>query len=652
MTTPQTVYLVAVAMYVVLFLMFCRFFLWKRYSEGRYWRVRPALNEAGILALAEKNGKEIPFFSILVPARNEAQVIEKTVMHMLALNYPKTAYEIVVVTDEKEALDSARLRPIIIRDSLAFMCGKMPEEARRTDVRVLTLGVLSELALREYRTRDLRDHAWLTPLVLTQGDKSRCRDIIATLAGDLIAARGRLSVGRVFCLLRRAFPECDDREVSRLYPNYLCLTLPVVAAFARLCGERDERLLRSVFTFTTKANHRVTQDLLSSFTALIADNMLSSLRDIVSRGEGEEVVLGLYEHCFPTTQDVLARIEQEISSHCPTLKHLSVPFDYDGEYPGRLTGVVVPSTKGRALNYALARSVSDKTTICGFYDAESRPERDVLLYVAHKKLTNSGTAIWQGPVFQVRNFYEMGPFSKIASLYQAVAHDWYLPVVFRRLPFAGGTNLYVDYDLLVKLKGFDHKILTEDLELGTRAYLTTGAWPDYLPYASSEQTPPHFKSFFKQRLRWGTGHLQVLDKVRHTEGCKYRKARLLRQLALKGPVEWTFYQAVTLLPPAMLLLYWTGNADPSVLPGMYRMVLNTLSLVYISFTFYAFYRYYTHIDRTSRPLTWYGNVGVAMELCFLPFAAFFFPVPYTSAMVLKAVGRHPTAWTKTPRTQE
>ncbi|MBT9175833.1 MAG: hypothetical protein DDT20_00133 [Firmicutes bacterium] len=379
---------------------------------------------------------------------------------------------------------------------------------------------------------------------------------------------------------------------------------------------------------------------------------MTRLREMLSRGEGEEVALELYAYCFPTTQDVLVRVQQEIGSCSPVLKHTSVPFDYDGQYPGELTGAAVPSTKGRALNYALARSVSPKTTVCGFYGAESRPRRDVLLYVAHKKLTDSGTAIWQGPVFQVRNFYAIGPFSKIASLYQAIAHDWYLPVVFRRLPFAGGTNLYVDYDLLVELKGYDHQILTEDLKLGTRAYLTTGAWPDYLPYASSEQTPPHFKSFFRQRLRWGTGHLQVLDKVRLAEGCKARKTRLLRQLALKGPVEWTFYQAVTLLPPTMLVLYLTGNADSSVLPSVYRMLLNVLRLVYVSFTFYAFYRYYTHIDRTGRPLTRYGNVGVAMELCFLPFAAFFFPVPYTSAMVLKAMGRHPIAWTKTPRTRE
>jgi len=650
---PQKVYLVAVAMYILLFLMFCRFFLWKRYSESRYWKVRPTISQKSILALAHSSDQEIPFFSILIPARNEAEVIEKTVKHLLALNYPTDAYEVIVVTDEKEALESARLRLGVVQEALAFLRGEVLA-AKRAEARVLALGVLSELALREYRNRDLHDHAWLAPLELTQGADWRCRDIITTLARDLLVARGRLNMGRVYCLLRRAFPECNDTEIARLYPNYLSLTLPVVATYAELCGERDHSLLRSIIRCTTKANHRVTQDLLASFTRLVTAGIMTNLLTLLAEDEALELCKTLYTACFPTTQDVLTRVQQETGlGTIPVLKHVIVPFDYDGLCPGSLTGTAVPSTKGRALNFALAREISPKTSICGFYDAESRPASDVLLYVAHKRLTDCHTMIWQGPVFQVRNFYEMGPFSKIASLYQAVAHDWYLPVVFRRLPFVGGTNLYVDYNLLVKLKGYDHQSLTEDLELGTRAYLTTGAWPDYLPYASSEQTPPQFKAFYRQRLRWGTGHLQVLDKVRLTEGCPpERKALLLRQLSIKGPLEWTFYQAVTLLPPTMLFLYWTGNVDPSVLPGFIRALLNILSLVYISFTFYAFYRYYRHVDCTSRPLTWYGNVGVGMELCFLPLAAFFFPVPYTSAMVLKAVGRHPTAWTKTPRTRE
>lgn len=640
----------------MLFLMFSRFFLWKRYSEGRYWRVRPVLSTNIVKDLAAQAGKNLPFFSVLVPARNEAQVIEKTVKHMLKLNYPKDSYEVIVVTDEKESIENTLRRSVIIEATLAFIekgLGGAVQQATEAE-QTLAIGLLSELALQEYRSADINEHTWLAPLELTRDDSWRCRDIILTLTQDLMENKGRLHVGRLFCLLRRAFPACPDQEIARLYPNYLCLVLPVVAAFSELSGDLSQRYLQSVIRFTTQANHRVTQDILMSFTEMVTRRIMTSLRTRVNEQELVSMCGDLYTYCFPTTQSVLKRVQSELGEECPVVKHVEVPYDFDGLFPGICTGRSVPSTKGRALNYALARNVSERTEICGFYDAESRPQPDVLLYVAHKRLCSGHKVrIWQGPVFQVRNFYEMGPFSKIASLYQAVAHDWYLPVVFRKLPFVGGTNLYVEYTLLRELGGYDHQSLTEDLELGTRAYLASGAWPEYLPYASSEQTPPYFKSFYKQRLRWGTGHLQVMDKVRLSEGFPpERKQRLMKELSIKGPVEWTFYQAVTLLPPTMLLLYWTGNVDSSIVPSFVRVLLNVLSLVYISFTFYAFYRYYGHLDRTSRPLTWYGNVGVAAQLCFLPLAAFFFPVPYTSAMILKAIGKHPTTWTKTPRTRE
>lgn len=656
MTRPQVIYLIAVAAYVMLFLMFSRFFLWKRYSERRYWRKRPFLTQAILSDIAKEKGKKLPFFSILVPARNEAQVIEKTIRHMVALNYPKDSYEVIVVTDEKESTESQRQKSGIVSSAMDFLQSGLAGHRQHpsAEQKTMAMGILSELAIQEYRAADVNEHAWLMPVALTRDDSWRCRDIILTLTQDLLESKGRLHIGRLYCLLRRAFPSSSDKEIARLYPNYLCLALPVIAAFSELTGQHSDRYLHSIIKCTTQANHKVTQDLLTSFTNLVTRKVLAVLRQKLAAAELASMCEGLYTYCFPTTQTVLERVQNQLSGTDPVVKHVEVPYDYDGLFPGRCTGELVPSTKGRALNYALSRVISERTDVCGFYDAESRPQPDVLLYVAQKHLTNPGTVrIWQGPVFQVRNFYEMGPFSKIASLYQAIAHDWYLPVVFRRLPFVGGTNLYVEYQLLKDLGGYDHQSLTEDLELGTRAYLATGAWPEYLPYASSEQTPTSFKSFYKQRLRWGTGHLQVMDKVRSSQGFPgERKRRLMRELSIKGPIEWAFYQAVTLLPPAMLLLYWTGNVDPSVLPSFIRVMLNFLSLVYIGFTFYAFYRYYGHLDRTSRPLTWYGNIGVGAQLCFLPLAAFFFPVPYTSALVLKALGKHPTTWTKTPRTRE
>lgn len=40
----------------------------------------------------------------MVPARNEAEVVEKTLRELGALNYPQNKYEIIIITDEKETL--------------------------------------------------------------------------------------------------------------------------------------------------------------------------------------------------------------------------------------------------------------------------------------------------------------------------------------------------------------------------------------------------------------------------------------------------------------------------------------------------------------------------------------------------------------------
>jgi len=366
-----------------------------------------------------------------------------------------------------------------------------------------------------------------------------------------------------------------------------------------------------------------------------------------------------FTEVYPTTQEIVERKLREYAARPGTsaVKHLVVPATFDGEYGGQCLGVEVPSTKGRALNYALTL-IDGRSNWCGFFDAESRPDPLAMLYVAHRLIEGRGRAkkeprIFQGPVFQVRNWYEMGPFCKIASLYQAIAHDWYLPALFRRLPFVGGTNLFIETRLLREIGGYDSSSLTEDLELGVRAYLKQGAWPEYLPYPSSEQTPPTFRGFYRQRLRWATGHLQVMNKVKVTTGYdETSKRKLLRTLWFKGQGEWIFYQTATLVPPAIIVLWIFDLVDPSVLSPGWHLSMNLLSTVYLGFTIYAFFRYVHLLDQSARPRRWLGQLGALAQLLVLPLAAFLFPVPYSSAMVLRSIGKGPQQWVKTPRTRE
>ncbi|NLW17829.1 MAG: glycosyltransferase, partial [Firmicutes bacterium] len=405
-----------------------------------------------------------------------------------------------------------------------------------------------------------------------------------------------------------------------------------------------------------RANHRITQEIVSRLAKMVGDRVQQVVVEMQAANKLTEHLLEVYRFCYPSTQQIVERVQGELKEepNKPVVKHVEVPYDFDGKFNGKCLGYPVPSTKGRALNYALPLAVDERTVMYGFYDAESRPDPNVLLYIAYRLLTDEKPVrIFQGPAFQVRNFYDICPLSKLAGLYQTVSHDWYLPIMFRRLPFVGGTNLFIERKLLDELGGYDSTILTEDLELGTRAYLKTGAWPEYLPYPSSEQTPATVKGFYRQRLRWGTGFLQVMDKIKQDDSYPQEQKRpLLRELLLKGPLEWSFFQCATLVPPLMMLLWLSGQVDVQAVPNSVRHVIRAFSVVYLGFTFYAYFRYRKHLDMAGRPHTRHGRFIAVAQLLFLPLASFFFPVPFTSALLLKSVNRHPTSWTKTPRSKE
>jgi len=655
-TTPQAIYLSAVIVYLIFFLLFARFFFWKRYADQRYWNRRPRLSLSRITEEARAAGRDLPFFSVLVPARNEADVIERTVDHLALLQYPRDRYEILVVSDEKEVQTAEAARPKLVAAVSNYLTKGGPWPAHLSGRgEELMLGLLSRLLMEEWPRLEDPYGRLLSRDVFAQLPEERLEGLVRETAKQLVRGRGKIHVGRLFRDIRKAMRQADDDQAERIYPVLLSLAMPVVMAFSHYRKDNANRILQRMVTHTARAHHSLTREILLNLTQALSHRVMTRVDKLQKRRALAATLGETYQACFPTTQDILERKAQEFAGRAgaPQFKHVVVPYDFDGLVGGANLGAAVPSTKGRALNYALSY-IDDRSEMCGFYDAESRPDLRVLLYVAHRRLQDGRrVSILQGPVFQVRNFYEMSPWCKIASLYQAIAHDWYLPALFRRLPFVGGTNLFVDTGLLYRIGGYDQSSLTEDLELGTRAYLQCGAWPEYLPYPSSEQTPPSLPAFYRQRLRWGTGHLQVMDKIRTDTRYDYdKRQRLLRQLFRKGQAEWVLYQFATFIPPTVLVLYWYGLVDTHVLPEWVRWALNTMTLVYYAFTFYAFFRYQEHVDSTGRPRTFLGHLSLVGQFMLLPFAAFVFPVPYSSALALKAVGRHPKTWAKTPRTRE
>lgn len=647
----QTVGQAAVlGLHAILFLLFLRLFLWKRHAEQSHWFPEPRLTLAEVLTRARERGAELPFISIFIPAREEREVIERTLRHLVQLEYPPDRWEVIVITDEKEEWAARRQREALAAALAAE--GRDPRHWPHGEAETAFLALLCRLALEAARRAQRRADGLLDRLLALPPHQQE--ELLLDAVADLWQQGAPRRPARWFDGVRhRLSRQWPSLASPALAAAVFLLAVGVLAAARRLRGDVvEEDLLRQLLC---AARPHPSRRLAAWLVRHVPAWVIRRLEQLRRSGQLAAAVQAACAVAWPTTQEVVGRCLQELSrrSDVPPVKHASVPFDYDGLLDGGCTGREVPSTKGRALNFG-ARLADPRSQIFGYYDAEARPHPRVLLHVAWRRLAEpERPLLLQGPVFQVRNFHRLGPLNKIAALYQAVSHHWYLPVLMRHLPFIGGTNFFIDRRLFETVGGFDPSCLSEDLEIGVRAAIRAGAWPQYLPVPASEQTPPTFRAYFRQRLRWGCGWLQVYRRLRELQprdpaGQRLRRG-LLRQLFLRGHVQWTLYQLLTLTVPVSWWLSARGWLAPLELPFWLQLVLQATVLPYLLFTWSCLFRYREYMDPSPHRG---AMVIAAAQLVLLPLGAFCFPTPFSTALALYALGVSPNGWVKTPRTAE
>jgi len=336
------------------------------------------------------------------------------------------------------------------------------------------------------------------------------------------------------------------------------------------------------------------------------------------------------------------------------ISYTSVPVNFDGNFHGEITQSPVKSNKPRALNWVLSM-IPEHTQVLGFYDADSQPDPDTLLYVAQKYITRNGKPLLiQGPVVQVRNYFNLKVMNKIYALSQAVTHEWFLPVLLRRLPFIGGTNFFIEPYLLQDVEGFEQEALSEDLELGCRLYIEKDVWPKFLPFIATEQTPPNYKSFFRQRVRWASGYMQVIKYMLIQEGSLFKRFRIVSMLFLYGVFPWVTAQILSVTTLGILVLSFLGitHAIAEIPYGikMFSIVMNFFYFVFlIVYLHHSIGKYYIPAKASGHKSSWLIKY---LELSILPVAALFGGLPYTYGFFAFIFGRGQATWVKTPRSAE
>ncbi|MDD4784400.1 MAG: hypothetical protein PHY32_02350 [Candidatus Pacebacteria bacterium] len=108
-----------------------------------------------------------------------------------------------------------------------------------------------------------------------------------------------------------------------------------------------------------------------------------------------------------TTQEVIQKVQQELSDQPVKIYHLDVPYNFDGLFKGKLMEYEIKSTKGRALNYAFTEMFdhfNQNTDFFAFFDTDDHPDKRCLIEVPRENILHPHKNVFQLPIFQCRNF--------------------------------------------------------------------------------------------------------------------------------------------------------------------------------------------------------------------------------------------------------
>ncbi len=244
------------------------------------------------------------------------------------------------------------------------------------------------------------------------------------------------------------------------------------------------------------------------------------------------------------------------------------------------------SSKGRALNWGLneVEKIFPETNVIGVYDSDARPHRDVLAYINSEMLKSSSKFVfYQGPIYLVRNYFEVNWICKQSGLQGTCWHRILYPMYIlknqKKIIHFSGTNYFYTIDAIRKTDGYQPFHPTEDLGLAYDVYALRleGKLPDLRvvphPYEETEQTTQSWKAWFKQQYRWASGNPYQMRHIRENKNLpKKEKRALMFRLLSPFPIS-VVAMILGVIGVSLTTLSVLGLAPPSLLPpGMEQIV--------------------------------------------------------------------------------
>lgn len=287
----------------------------------------------------------------------------------------------------------------------------------------------------------------------------------------------------------------------------------------------------------------------------------------------------------------------------------------DARPPANWRFIVVPKsfpqTKPKACNFGLALARGEYLTI---YDAEDIPEPDQLkkAVAAFRKYPDSYIC------FQAAlNFFNRDEnfLTRMFTLEYSYWYDYILPGLDRLgLPIPlGGTSNHFRTEKLRELGGWDPFNVTEDADLGIRAY-GRGYRVGVLNSTTYEEANNRVQNWIRQRSRWQKGYLQTF--LVHNR----RPFAFVRKVGLKGWLTLQVFIGGSVASNAvapffwLMFFYWLVTRSVAIEPlypgpllyiGLFNLLVGNFLAIYLNMLA-VFKRRYYHLTpyALANPAYW------------------------------------------------
>lgn len=196
---------------------------------------------------------------------------------------------------------------------------------------------------------------------------------------------------------------------------------------------------------------------------------------------------------------------------CSTDNSYEIMKKYAKKYPGRVLAVQTPKNTGNAAGAKNYGAKFVETELIGFTDDDSSPEKNAVNYMIGFFDDKKVGAVTSTVLVQNRNKFIL----RLQSLeYKVIKFSRKLLEFLDSIYVTPGPLGIYRKTAFDKVKGFDEKNLTEDIEITWHLQYVGYKIKMAVPSRVYSVAPETVKSWIRQRNRWNIGGLQTVKKYR------------------------------------------------------------------------------------------------------------------------------------------